>query len=90
MKIVSENRFSGKTVFYTIVSRNIAANLYMSAGMTIMMSVTMAVPMLLVSYFNGYGDRGWITEMTMYLQGSAKFRILQVHSKPFYEPITNT
>ena len=45
-----------------LVSRNIVANLYMSAGMTLMMSVTMAVPMLLVSYYNDYGDRGWITQ----------------------------
>ena len=49
-----------------LVSRNIVANLYMSAGMTIMMSVTMAIPMLLVSYYNSYGDRGAITQITMY------------------------
>lgn len=41
-----------------LVSRNIVANLYMSAGMTIMMSVAMALPMLIASYYNSYDDTG--------------------------------
>ena len=41
-----------------LVSRNIVANLYMSAGMTIMMSVAMALPMLLASYYNSYDETG--------------------------------
>ena len=41
-----------------LLPRNIVANLYMSAGMTIMMSLTMAIPMLLVSQYNSYENRG--------------------------------